>query len=269
MNDTYAASDIWSTYTDSDRVELAREFLKAKDAKDYERLLRSLPLLFGWLSSPEKVEDVRSVCELMRTATMMSAVCGADVPATDEDFRGCGLSAGFSGWASAETPSNEIPVDSYMIHFSYEVKSDAYRDWLGRSIALMRERVPFVDVMRLDGRYLLYSSDLRSIEAFGTAHKDCTAILEQLFNLHLTDAALICEGHKAQHRLVTYSGISTLWLGLSEILSGGRAFRCTACGKPCLSYGERRKKEYCSDACRKWASKHPGEKREHWYIEQR
>lgn len=87
--------------------------------------------------------------------------------------------------------------------------------------------------------------------------------LDNLFAINLVDVATVTEGGSIRQECS--SAYSAFWLLLSHELSGGRAMKCAACGKPLIASGERgMKKRYCSDACRKWAQRHPGETRGTW-----
>lgn len=270
MSDWFNVSRLWYAEDATARVQLTERFLAATKSSDYDNLLREYQLLFGRYSSLATIEDVRSVCELLRTASTMFALCHSEGPATFEDFHGCGLSPVFLGWGDAEAPTSEISPDSFVVTFGYRVEPGAYADWLAEAAQTVKARSFYArEAMRFDAGYLSYSSELRGMDAYADAHKDCASILERLLNIHLVDVATVCDGTTANHRQVAYSGVSLLWLGLSELLSGGRPFRCEACGKPSVAYGERRIRRYCCSACRKWANAHPGQERGHWYIEKR
>ena len=270
MTDYFNVSKQWKTDDDSARVQVVERFLAARRKDDYEKLLSDYPLLFGIYSSLVTIDDVRSVCELLRTASMMFSLCHSEGPATFEDFHGCGLSPVFMGWTDPEAPDNELSADSFVIHFMFAVKGAAYAEWMAGATKAMRERSLVTnETMRFKDGHLSYGTGLKGIERYQGAYKDCAEIFEQLMNLHLVDVATVCDGFSANHKQVAYSGISLLWLGLSEMLSGGRSFRCEACGKPSVAYAERRRRKFCCKACRKWANAHPGEKRMSWYIEKR
>lgn len=84
--------------------------------------------------------------------------------------------------------------------------------------------------------------------------------LDELFELHLRNVRTITEyGIPYQ---TTGDGISALWLSLGFKFRAARVVECKACTKPLLVSGERgTPREYCSDACRKWLQRHPGETR--------
>lgn len=270
MTDWLNVSRLWKADDDSARVQVVERFIAASSRSDYEKLLVEYQLIFGKYSSPATIDDVRSVCELLRTASTMFALCHSEGPLDFEDFHGCGLSPVFLGWVDHEAPDNELSPDSFIINFTFAVKGSAYAGWMAEATETIRGRSIYPQgEVRFEGGYLSYSSDLQGIDGYPNARKDCAKIFEQLMNLHLVDVATVCDGFSANHKQVAYSGISLLWLGLSEMLSGGRSFRCEACGKPTVAYAERRKKRFCCSACRKWANAHPGEKRMSWYIEKR
>lgn len=87
-----------------------------------------------------------------------------------------------------------------------------------------------------------------------------TKALDSLFRITLWDVVtLTCEGTISQRADSVYSAY---WYHLARGLEGGRAMRCEACRKPLIAFGERGKKRlYCSEACRKWHQRHPGETR--------
>lgn len=273
MSDWMNVTRLWQADDDAARVQVVERFLAASSRGDYEKLYADYQLMFGKYSSLVTVDDVRSVCELLRTASMMFALCHSEGSSDFEDYHGCGLSPVFLGWGDPEKPSKEISPNSFCINFMFAVRGAAYTKWMIDAAETMKNRSLFPnETMRFKDGYLSYSSDLKDIEKYPNAHKDCASIFEQLMNLHLVDVATVCDGfsaNRANYKQVAYSGISLLWLGLSEMLSGGRAFRCEACGKPTVAYAERRKRKFCCPACRKWANAHPGEKRMSWYIEKR
>ena len=87
--------------------------------------------------------------------------------------------------------------------------------------------------------------------------------LDNLFSINLADVKTVTVNGMIQQEC--NSVYSAFWLLLSREFEGGRAMRCEACGKPLVVYGERgNKRRYCSDACRKWAQRHPGETRSPW-----
>lgn len=87
-----------------------------------------------------------------------------------------------------------------------------------------------------------------------------TKALDSLFRITLWDVTTLTrEGAISQRANSVYSAY---WYHLARGLEGGRAMRCKACRKPLIAFGERGKKRvYCSEACRKWHQRHPGETR--------
>ena len=84
--------------------------------------------------------------------------------------------------------------------------------------------------------------------------------LDTLFRINLADVAAVTQGGILAQRFL--SVYAAFWYHLARGLEGGRAMRCEACNKPLIAFGERgMKRRYCSEACRKWAQRHPGEKR--------
>lgn len=84
--------------------------------------------------------------------------------------------------------------------------------------------------------------------------------LDELFDIHLK--SIRTETHCGIPYQTTSDGIAATWLSLGFKFQGARVIECKACSKPVLVSGERgTPREYCSDACRKWAQRHPGEKR--------
>lgn len=272
MSSYFDFTEAWKVNDPSERVRLAGIFLDARKQADYQRLAQDYPGLFGYESYCQSSEDVRSVCELMRTAEAIHALRKTEKKVELDDMQRCGLSPSFAGWGSVDAPGDEIDPDTYALSFFYKPAGSEYLAWLGRSAQKVAARFPqlpsFAMQMSGDGT-LFYRADSRSINEFERRQDDFANILQQLVTLHLADVATVCDGTEASPYQVAYSGISALWLGLSERMSAGRAFRCEACGKPTVAYGERRTKHYCCPACRKWANAHPGEKRLSWYIEKR
>lgn len=84
--------------------------------------------------------------------------------------------------------------------------------------------------------------------------------LETLFRINLWDMVVtVKDGYLIQTPRSIYAA---LWYHLARGMEGGRATRCEACGKPLIAFGERGvKRKYCSDACKKWAQRNPGQKR--------
>lgn len=84
--------------------------------------------------------------------------------------------------------------------------------------------------------------------------------LDTLFRINLADVSVATHGGILAQRFL--SVYAAFWYHLARGLEGGRAMRCEACSKPLIAFGERgMKRRYCSEACRKWAQRHPGEKR--------
>ena len=88
----------------------------------------------------------------------------------------------------------------------------------------------------------------------------CVHILDALFCIHLHDVATLTKEGEPYQRC--NSLLSSLWYCLAESFRGGRTTRCKVCDIPLIAFNERGKKRlYCSDACRKWSERNPGEKR--------
>ena len=86
-------------------------------------------------------------------------------------------------------------------------------------------------------------------------------LVDDLFTLHMTGIRTICiEGEEER---VPDSTLSMLWWLALGSMRSGKLGKCIVCGTPYttrkLDRGTPRK--YCSDACRQWANKHPGETR--------
>lgn len=272
MSNYFDITEVWKANDPSERVRLAGEFLDAKTSADYRRLAADYPLLFGYGSYAQTPEDVRAVCELMRTAEAIFALRKCEGTVALGDMMRCGLSPAFSGVASHDTPTDAIQPDSYHWSFFHKPAGRGYATWLEDAARRVSGRLSGFPNMSMEIRgdgTLFYQADSHSIDEYGSVGDDCAAILGQLVTLHLADVATVCDGTTANPYQVAYSGISALWLGLSERMSAGRAFRCEACGKPSVAYGERRTKHFCCPACRKWANSHHGEKRLSWYVEKR
>ena len=83
---------------------------------------------------------------------------------------------------------------------------------------------------------------------------------ETLFRINLWDMVLTMKDGRLT--LAPRSVYSAFWYQLARGIEGGRAMKCEACGKPLIAFDERgMKRKYCSEACKKWAHRHPGEKR--------
>jgi len=258
----------------SDRVSFAERFLNATKREDYERLNDEHHRLFGESCVGQAPEDVAAVCELMRQADMLYSLAipstPKDAPAY-EDLARCGIFPFYWGVAPADTPSDEMPMEHMGWHYHSMATGDNYRFWLERAAGKVEGRFPGYELAMTfrslgDGRGLLNDTmRFTSVGRQKTYSEVCGFFLRRLVGLHLADVATVCHPDTLEPVQVPYSGISALWLGLSERMRGGRTFRCKACGKPSIDYGGRRKREYCSTACRKWASYHPNETRGHWY----
>lgn len=267
----------WGVTTEEERVKLVGKFLAATTRSSYEELAAKYrpffgftfgrkgddmtlsDLLFGGQAQPE---DIQSVCELLRTARDLFALYHSDGPMDLGDLLRLNVSPVFF-------EVNDAP-SGHLLSFNAHIKGALYAEWLERASEIVNDRMPAGGmVMRFSWDSLQYSATMRGSDASDpeTWREDVADILTQLFNIHLVDVATAFDGATAHTYQTAYSGVSTLWLGLSELLSGGRSFRCEACGRPFVAYGERRTRLFCTPACRKWANKHPGQKREHWYIE--
>lgn len=87
--------------------------------------------------------------------------------------------------------------------------------------------------------------------------------LDNIIRINLVDVATITHGGIVLQECFTV--YSSLWFELAKSFEGGRATRCKACERPMVAIGERGKKRlYCSQACSKWAQRHPGETRSTW-----
>lgn len=269
MRVDYDIAAAWGLGDDSRRAQHAGFFLEAKTQSDYERLAGDYPRLFGLMSPAQTADDVRSICEVMRTAVNLFALFHAPEPPEVSDLLACGLSPVYSATVDAEAKFEEYEPEKFSLSLLCKVEGNAYARWLESASKRVAARFPYANHMtaRFDGRYLSYDTPHRPIGERDRASNDCSLILAQLFNLHLVDIATVCDGKTACQTQAAYSGVSALWLGLSERMSGGRAYRCAACDKPALAFGERRQSKYCCPACRKWGNAHPGKKRGHWYIE--
>lgn len=267
----------WGVTTEEERVKLVGEFLAATTRNSYEELAAKYRPFFGFtfgrkgdgmtlgdllLGGQAQPEDIQSVCELMRTARDLFALYHSDGPIDSDDLYSLNVSRVYLGM-------NDV-FDHCLLSFNARIKGANYAEWLERASEIVNDRMPAGGMaMRFSWDSLQYSADMRDSEAKDPEawREDVADILTQLFNIHLVDVATAFDGATAHTYQTAYSGVSTLWLGLSELLSGGRSFRCEACGRPFVAYGERRTRLFCTAACRKWANKHPGQKREHWYIE--
>lgn len=90
--------------------------------------------------------------------------------------------------------------------------------------------------------------------------KAVATALDTLIQINLADMAVTAKNGSITLRF--FSQYAAFWYHLVRKLEEGRALRCKACGKPLITWGERGKKRlYCGDACRKWAQRHPGKRR--------
>lgn len=276
-------ASIWDVKDATERIAAVERFLNAHTQADYEKLCGEYPQMFGWgdfpwdtlgdwVSPNQTPEDIKSVCELLQQAVALYSLrdSGADIDAGD--LMQCGITPVFAGIGKFDDDAEDIPVSFLHLSYHYYVRGDNYTIWLARASEQVRRRFkPFSHHnMAITNHSLVFSTDPDAETLDSDEMREaCSQVLEQLINIHLADIATVCEQATMRPEQIACSGISALWLGLGERLAGGRAYRCEACDKPCVAYGERRRKQFCCDACKKWANKHPGEKRTHWYIEQR
>ena len=251
----------------TERIALVEQFLNAYSNDDYTELNKRYPQLFGEYATGQSPDDVRVVCETMRRASEIYGLARADGELDISDMLSCGLS-----------PVNfllgdEAQASSFSLTYAQRIEAKNYLAWLLHAVAIVDSRFPGYHLtMRIHDGFLSDDTEIRPISEYGKLREDCSYILQQLITLHLADVATVAAVHDnaaVQPAQMAFSGISCLWLGLVERMSGGRAFRCEACDKPSVAYGERRRKRFCCEACRKWANNNPGKKRGHWYIEQR
>ena len=81
-----------------------------------------------------------------------------------------------------------------------------------------------------------------------------------LFDAHLQGIATT--EHEGRAVQTTSRGLSALWLAYLNKMSCSRITICKACGKTVVVKGDRGKpRKYCSNACKEWAHKHPGQTR--------
>ena len=259
---------LWKIKSADDRMALAEEFLNAHTEAQYQALRGKYPLVFGLRSRGQEAEDIKAVCELMRNAYELYALCHSDEPFDAADLWECSVSFSPSGVGDADAPAQEIEMDKYHLSFYKRMPGRHYGEWLAYASGKINDRFPgFRLGMRYEGGTLIYQEGMHSLAEWNDAKAQCEDILRQIINLHLVDVATICEEKTLCPVQMAYSGISAIWLGLVERMCYGRAFRCKACGKPDIAYGERRKREFCTEACRKWASANPSKKRDHWYYQ--
>lgn len=94
-----------------------------------------------------------------------------------------------------------------------------------------------------------------------TAADMALSLFDALCNLNLSGI----EAREIDGKLQRYTdkGPAALWLSYCEEIDAGRIALCPVCGRPMVISGERgTPREYCSQACRLWRRKHPGETRE-------
>lgn len=255
----------------TDRIQLAEEFLNATTERDHKMLDDKYPRIFGQWAQGQGVADIASVCELMRKANEMFALVNSDGDIDISDLLNVGLSPVFTGFYPPDTEPDEREADSFMLSYLQKIDGGNYCFWLSHAVDRVQQRFPWYSrfAMRFVNGYLSDDASLRSMADFDKLRDDCSFILQRLINVHMADVATVCDKDPIRPVQMAYSGISCLWLGLVERMSGGRADRCMACGKPFVAYGERRKQKFCCDQCRKWKNKHRDEMRGYWYYEKR
>lgn len=255
-----------------ERIQFAEAFLYAKKPKDYEELNAEYPRLFGSESNGQTSSDVESVCRLMHKANELYALKHAEEHMSVSDIYSCGLSLVSTGIGDTNDQDGRIALAFVHLQFFQQVAGDCYCSWLARASETVKRRFHGFHLgMTYKDGYLLYDAathpagdDVR--RSYNQAADDIDQVLLRLIDLHLVDVSTVCDGETFNPIQVANSGISLLWLGLVERMSGGRADRCKACGKPFVAYNERRRRKYCSVACRKWVYDNPGEKRDRWYY---
>ena len=167
------------------------------------------------------------------------------------------------------------------VHYIYDVEGSYYADVLDRLVAADRANADARGVAaHFDGGYLIFDDDgnpqvadneyhdYRLYGSFGvfpdTPHGIRHAlqnIADGLFNLHLLDVRTI-SAHGGQEGRVIATGLASLWWCALDAMRIGRLGACEVCGKPYVANNERgKKRKYCSEACKQWHKKHPGEKR--------
>ena len=254
-------SKTWALYTPEERMNLAEQFLNAGMEDKYKELARMHPGIFGNLTYAE-ADDFFALCDLMRIAVGLKAIAdGEDVDALTLLVQNYHISIG--GIYIEGSPS-AIRYITFEYHLD---KADKYRAWLERAAKMLADRDAILSKswMQIKGTTLFYQADFPSSKK---PLQDIAAeVLHQLVTLHLVDVAAVYEHTGSLPLQVAYSGASSAWLGLAEQFSGGYSVICKACGKPFVSFSHRRKQDFCSDACRKWKSKHPNEKRDYYYFQ--
>lgn len=254
----------------AERIQLAEEFLSATTAQDYKILDEKYPRIFGENAQGQGVDDIASVCEMMRKANEMYALTRSDGGIDISDWLNVGLSPVFMSVSPADANPDEIEADTVMLSYAQRVNGGNYCFWLSDAVKRVQQRFPWYSrfAMRFIDGILSDDAPMRQTADIDKLRDDCCYILSRLINIHLADVATVCNDGIRPAQMA-YSGISCLWLGLVERMSGGRAYRCKACDKPSVAYNERRRREYCCPACKKWSKKHPDEKRGYWYYEKR
>lgn len=261
---------LYGIHDSTERIQFTEAFLDAKNIDDYKTLNNKYPCIFGEYAQGQSAEDIMSVCDMMRKANEMFALTQSTGDISVNDLLAVGLSPVFLGVGKFDDKTEEIQASSFMLSYLQRVNGINYGNWLSRAADKVEQRFPGQHLaMVYSGGYLSDDADMRPTSDYDKLRIDCSYILQQLFSLHLADVATICDDNPVRQVQMAYSGISCLWLGLVERMSGGRAGRCEACGKPFVAYGERRKQKFCCSQCRKWKNKHPNEMRGYWYYEQR
>lgn len=116
----------------------------------------------------------------------------------------------------------------------------------------LRDAVPTLEYICDEFAKNHYSKELVSVCAAELAHL--------LFTAHMRGIRV--EERGGLPAQVTESGLSALWLAYLNKMANCTIFTCKACRRPMIvREGRGKRREYCSDACKVWAHKHPGQTR--------
>lgn len=147
--------------------------------------------------------------------------------------------------------------------FGYmDINSRIYHDFIYdgiRSQHLDKRTIDLIEIPNADFWILVYPGS--SYENSDSGRIEWASdFINIVTTLHLHDIRTLYENGLFYQ--TCNSIISSLWVCLAGKLSKGRALKCKACGKPIITISERgNPRQYCDDACRKWAERNPGKTR--------
>jgi len=142
------------------------------------------------------------------------------------------------------------------------IESRIYHDFIYDGILsqhLNRRTIDLIEIPNSDFWILVYPGSSYENSDYGRIEW-ASDFINIVTTLHLHDVRTLYENGIFYQ--TCNSSISSLWVCLAGKLSRGRTLKCKACGKPIITTSERgNPRQYCDDACRKWAERNPGETR--------